>query len=76
MASQGSPTTESLGFTTAPLAPPTRVNSRRLGGFTGRPAETIPGYSTAPALACNLALYPVILGHGFRRFFAVLTPYA
>lgn len=27
----------------------------------------VPGYSTTAALARNLALYPVILGHGFRR---------
>jgi ADP-ribosyl-[dinitrogen reductase] hydrolase len=27
----------------------------------------VPGYSRAGALGRNLALYPVILGHGFRR---------
>ncbi len=27
----------------------------------------VPGYSCSAALARNLALYPVILGHGFRR---------
>jgi ADP-ribosyl-[dinitrogen reductase] hydrolase len=27
----------------------------------------VPGYSASAALARNLALYPVILGHGFRR---------
>jgi ADP-ribosylglycohydrolase len=32
----------------------------------GAPAP-VPGYSPAGALARNLALYPVILGHGFRR---------
>jgi ADP-ribosylglycohydrolase len=28
---------------------------------------SVPGYSPTAALARNLALYPVILGHGFRR---------
>jgi ADP-ribosylglycohydrolase len=28
-----------------------------------------PGYSVARAMGRNLALYPVILAHGFRRFF-------
>ncbi|WP_235905686.1 ADP-ribosylglycohydrolase family protein [Tautonia marina] len=32
----------------------------------GQPCP-IPGYSASAALARNLALYPVILGHGFRR---------
>lgn len=32
----------------------------------GQPA-VVPGYSAAAALARNLALWPVILGHGFRR---------
>jgi len=32
----------------------------------GRPASA-PDYSWPLALARNLALYPVILGHGFRR---------
>lgn len=32
----------------------------------GRPCP-VPGYSAPAALARNLALYPVILGHGFRR---------
>jgi hypothetical protein len=27
----------------------------------------VPRYSTAAALARNVVLYPVILGHGFRR---------
>jgi ADP-ribosylglycohydrolase len=27
----------------------------------------VPGYSASAALARNLALYPVVLGHGFRR---------
>ena len=35
---------------------------RRAGG-----AAPVPGYSTLAALARNLALYPVVLGHGFRR---------
>lgn len=33
---------------------------------SGSPAD-VPRYSPAAALARNLALYPVILGHGFRR---------
>jgi ADP-ribosylglycohydrolase len=32
----------------------------------GEPAS-VPSYSTAAALARNLALYPVVLAHGFRR---------
>ena len=32
----------------------------------GKPCS-VPGYSPAAALARNLALYPVVLGHGFRR---------
>ena len=28
---------------------------------------TVPRYSASAALARNLALYPVVLGHGFRR---------
>jgi ADP-ribosyl-[dinitrogen reductase] hydrolase len=32
----------------------------------GKPCH-VPGYSRAGALGRNLALYPVILGHGFRR---------
>jgi ADP-ribosyl-[dinitrogen reductase] hydrolase len=32
----------------------------------GQPAR-VPAYSRSAALARNLALYPVILGHGFRR---------
>jgi hypothetical protein len=27
----------------------------------------VPRYSASAALARNLALYPVVLGHGFRR---------
>ena len=30
-------------------------------------AGAVPRYSATGALARNLALYPVILGHGFRR---------
>ena len=32
----------------------------------GRPAD-VPRYSATAALARNLALFPVILAHGFRR---------
>jgi ADP-ribosylglycohydrolase len=44
---------------------------RALAASLGRVREgqpcTVPGYSAPAALARNLALYPVILGHGFRR---------
>jgi ADP-ribosylglycohydrolase len=36
----------------------------------GRSAA-VPGYSAARALARNLALWPVVLGHGFRRLLPV-----
>ncbi len=40
-----------------------------LAGADAKPGQpaTVPGYSTASALARNLALTPVILAHGFRR---------
>ena len=48
---------------------PTHLRALGAGLFNVRQGEpcTLPRYSVAGALARNLALYPVILGHGFRR---------
>jgi ADP-ribosylglycohydrolase len=42
-----------------------------LAGLLDGRAEPVPRYSPTEALIRNLALYPVVLGHGFRR----LIPY-
>ena len=48
-----------------------RVLASALAGRRDGRTEPVPAYSTTSAMARNLALYPVILRHGFRR----LTPF-
>jgi ADP-ribosylglycohydrolase len=44
-----------------------RALALRLAAVHAGADGRVPGYSTTAALLRNLALYPVILGHGFRR---------
>jgi ADP-ribosyl-[dinitrogen reductase] hydrolase len=44
-----------------------RALANCLGEVRGGRSCSVPRYSASAALARNLALYPVILGHGFRR---------
>jgi ADP-ribosyl-[dinitrogen reductase] hydrolase len=48
---------------------PTHLRSlaRCLARIRGGQPATVPGYSAPAALLRNLALWPVVLGHGFRR---------
>jgi hypothetical protein len=44
-----------------------RALAERLAELRDGRRGHVPGYSTAAALARNVILYPVVLGHGFRR---------